>query len=74
MLTPLHAGNFFTFVVCYFFKINLFNKFYQEHYHSVNPLDPDQAGHSVRPELGLNCLHFRLPADDTSRQRFNIGS
>ena len=29
-----------------------------------NSLDPDQARHSVRPDLGPNCLQ-RLSADDT---------
>ena len=32
-----------------------------------NSLDPDQAGHFVGPDLGLNCLQ-RLSADDRSRQ------
>ena len=37
------------------------------HLHSVsNKLDPDQAGHSVRPDQGTNCLQRSL-ADDTSR-------
>ena len=31
-------------------------------------LDPDQARHFVRPELGQNCLLW-LTADVTSRQR-----
>ena len=34
-----------------------------------NSLDPDQARHFVRPDLGSNCLQ-RLSADDTRR---NIG-
>ena len=29
-----------------------------------NSLDPDQARHSVRPDLGPNCLQ-RLSADDS---------
>ena len=32
-----------------------------------NSLDPDQAWHFVRPDLGPNCLQ-RLTADDTRRQ------
>ena len=32
-----------------------------------NSLDPDQAGHFVRPDLGPNCLQ-RLSADDIRRQ------
>ena len=35
-----------------------------------NILDPDQARHFVRLDLGPNCLQ-RLSADDTSRQRVN---
>ena len=31
-----------------------------------NCLDPDQAGHFVRPDLGPNCLQS-LSADDKSR-------
>ena len=31
-----------------------------------NSLDPDQAQHSVGPDLGPNCLQ-KLTADDTSR-------
>ena len=33
-----------------------------------NSLDPDQARHIVRPDLGLNCLQ-KLSADDTNTQR-----
>ena len=33
-----------------------------------NSLNPDQAGHFVRPDLDLNCLQ-RLSADGTSQQR-----
>ena len=32
-----------------------------------NSLDPDQAGHFVGPDLGLNFLR-RLSANNTSRQ------
>ena len=32
-----------------------------------NSLDPDQAGHFFRPDLGPNCLQ-RLSADDKSHQ------
>ena len=31
-------------------------------------LDPDQASHFVRPDLGPNCLK-RISSDNTSRQR-----
>ena len=37
----------------------------QEHYQSVNSLDPYQDGQSVRPDLGPNCKQ-RLSADDKS--------
>ena len=33
-----------------------------------NRLDPEQARHSVGPDLDQNCLQ-RLSADDTSRRR-----
>ena len=46
-----------------FFKINFFEKFFQE-YHLSDRLDPDQARHIVRPDLGPNCLQ-RLSAEDT---------
>ena len=39
----------------FFFKINVFEK------RVFNSLDPDQAGHFVRPDLGQNCGH----ADNT---------
>ena len=32
-----------------------------------NGLDPDQDRHSVDPDLGPNCLHLRLSADDKER-------
>ena len=37
----------------------------------VNRLDPDQARHIVRPDLGPTRLQ-RLSADDTSRQRVEL--
>ena len=37
-----------------------------------NSLDPDQAGHFVGPGLDPKCLQ-RLSADDTSRQRVQVG-
>ena len=36
-----------------------------------NSLDPDQARHFARPDLGPNCLQ-RPSADDTRRQRVHI--
>ena len=55
------------------FKINFFEKFFQEYYQFVmsNGLDPDHATHFAGPDLGPNCLK-RLSADDTSRQRVNL--
>ena len=47
----------------FFFKINSFQKFFQECHQKVNNLDPDQAWHLVRPDLGPNYLQ-RLSADD----------
>ena len=35
-------------------------------------LDLNQARHFVGPDLGPNCLQ-RLSADDTSKQRVNVG-
>ena len=34
-----------------------------------NSLDPDQAQHFVKPDLGPNCLQ-KLSADNNSRQSF----
>ena len=39
-----------------FFKINVFKKFFREHYRVSNRLDPDQTWYSVGPDLGPNCL------------------
>ena len=38
------------------FKVNFFDKFFQEYHQSVIHLDPDQARHFVGPDLGPNCL------------------
>ena len=45
-------------------------KFFQEYLWNVNSLHPDQAGRSVGPDLGPNCLP-RLSADGTGRQKVN---
>ena len=52
-----------------FFKINFFEKFFQQYHQSVKQirLDPDQAKHFVGPDLGPICLQW-LSADNTSRQ------
>ena len=55
---------FFFFFCCLgiIFKINIFKK--KSQIPSVsNSLDPDQARHFVRPDLGPNCLQT-LSADD----------
>ena len=51
-----------------FFKINIFRKILSGISSVSNNLDPDQAGHFVRPDLHPNCLQ-KLSADDTSRER-----
>ena len=38
-----------------------------------NSLDPDQARHSVGPDLGPNCLQ-KISTDNTSRQRVKVSS
>ena len=45
------------------FQNYFFQKKIQEHYQSVNSLDPDQDRHSVEPDLGPNSLQ-RLSADE----------
>ena len=45
------------------------NKFYLR-----MALDPDQARQFVGPDLSTNCLCVKLSADDTSRQRLEIGA
>ena len=47
----------------FFFKINFFKKYFRNIIIVSNSLDPDQARHSVGPDLGSNCLQ-RLSADD----------
>ena len=67
----------FCFLLCrllIFFKINFFKTFFQKYHQIVKHLDPEQAGHVVRPDLGPNCLQ-RLSADDTgSRVKENKGN
>ena len=71
----MHAGYFF--MHADFFQNHLFKYSFRIPSKSVS-LDPDQAGHFVGPDLGLNCLQ-RLSVDNTSRQSqlrviFSIGS
>ena len=42
--------------------------FLENSFRNTNSVDPGQARHFVRPDLGPNCLQ-RLSADDTSKQR-----
>ena len=50
-----------------FFKINFFEKFFQEYLQGVNGLDPDQDRQTVGPDLSPNCLQ-RFSADDKSHR------
>ena len=50
-----------------FFKINFFEKLFQEIPSLSNSPDLDQTQCFVRPDLDPNCLQ-KLPADNTSRQ------
>ena len=63
-------GNFFTiFVVCRYFSTLFSSKFSFRNDIGVSySLDPDQARHYVRPDLGPNCLQ-RLSADDKIRRK-----
>ena len=67
-LTLCPLGNFSCFfVVCWFFSKSTFSKnSFRNTYRVSNRLDPDQAWHYVRPDLGQNCLQ-KLSADDTRR-------
>ena len=47
-----------------FFIINFFEKILSGIGSESNSLDPGQARHSVKPDLGANCLQ-KLLADDT---------
>ena len=46
-----------------FFKAYLFQKKFRNTIRMSNCMDPDQARHFVRPDLGLNCFQ-RLSADE----------
>ena len=61
-------GNFSCFFdVCWFFSNQFFSKNSFRNIIRVSTrLDPDQAWHFVRPDLGPSCLQ-RVWADDTSR-------
>ena len=70
VLTLCLFGKFADFLPCadLFFKIDFFEKFFQEHHQSVKQLDPDLDRHYVGSDLGPNCLQ-QLSADVTSSQR-----
>ena len=48
----------------FFFKINFSKNSFGNTIRVSNSLDPDQARHSVGPDLGPNCLQ-KLSADDS---------
>ena len=70
VFTLCMLGNFACFYrrLQIFFKINFSKKIFRECHQSVNGLDPDQARHFVRPDLGLNCLQ-RWSEDTKSRHQ-----
>ena len=60
----------------FFFKINFFEKFFQEYHQSVKQFGSRSGPTIVGPDLGLNCLQ-KFSADDTSMKRVkdrNIGA
>ena len=61
-LTLCMLGNVYVFVVCFFgvFFLSSFSFVFR-----IQPDDPDQAQHSVGPDLGPDCLQM-LSADDPS--------
>ena len=61
-------GNFTKVSSAYFFsKLTFAKNSFGNAIRVSNSLDPDQARHSVGPDLGPNCLR-RLSADGTSRK------
>ena len=52
------------------FKINFFEKFFQEYHQSVSQFGSNSGLTNVGPDLVPNCLQ-KLSADGTSRQRVN---
>ena len=67
ILYYLHAGYFFMLFLSSadFLLINFLKRFFQEHFHGVKLLYPDQDWHLVGPDLGSNCLQG-LSANDKS--------
>ena len=71
-INPIHAGYFFmillSYLLIFFFKINFFKTFFQEHYQIAKGLDPYQDRITFGPDLGPNCLQ-RLSADNNSHHK-----
>ena len=68
-LNTARLRNFSCFCCQFFSKYKLFQKIFNHHYHSGKWLDSDQDWHSVRPNLGPNCLQ-RISAEDTSSRQW----
>ena len=68
-VNSLPVEKFFMLFCCLliFFKINFFENSFRNTIWMSNRLNPDQAPHFVRPDLGQICLQ-RLWADHTGRQ------
>ena len=60
-------GNFSLFLSGDIFQNQHFQKIFSGTLSVSNGLDPDQAQHSVRPDLGPNCLQI-LSADSIFRK------
>ena len=57
-VNSLHAGKFFT-LFCHllvFFKINLFQKFFQEYHQTVEQFGSRSGSSSVRPVMGPKLI------------------
>ena len=67
-------GNFswFCFHVV-FFKINLLENSFRNTIRVSNSLDPDQARHFVRPDLGPKCLPKFSADDNGCKELINEG-
>ena len=55
-----------------FFKIKFFEKFFQEYHQNIKQFGYRSGPTFVGPDLGPNCLQFKLSTNDTSRQRVKI--
>ena len=63
---------FFLLSVDFFFKLSFSKNYCRNTIRVSNSLDPDQAQHLVRPDLGPNCLR-RLSSDNILRQNVKVG-